>query len=288
MTLLGKIFTMLILVMSVLFMGFAIAVYSTHRNWDKVVNNPTPNAAAGEQLGLKQQVEQQKLANEELRRELEKAKAALAEEQAARRHVLGNLYSRLDQTNGELAAKEKQLADLQAFKSEAMGTLTTNQNTLASLTKEVEGLRDEIRTAEEDRNAQFTKVVTLTDQINRTQGLFDRLEEKRTQLALQITKMKGVMDKLGIDLNTPTDNIPPRVDGWVIAVGSSDLIEISLGSDDGLRKGHKLDVYRNGQYLGRVEVMDTQPDRAVASVMKEYRRGIIKKDDRVSTKLTVS
>ncbi len=286
MTLLGKIFTMLIFVMSILFMGFAIAVYATHTNWDKVVNNPNP--AAGEQLGLKQQVEQQRTANEELRRELERAKAALAQEQAARRHVLGNLYSRLDQLNAELAAKDKQLADLQAYKSTAQETLRVNQNTLAALTSEVEGLRDEIRTTEEDRNQQFDKVVSLTDQINQTEGLRMRLEERRTQLAEQITKMRGVMNKLGIDENTPTDNIPPQLEGLVVSVGASNLVEISLGSDDGIRKGHQLDVYRDGKYLGRIVVMDTEPDRAVASILKEYRQGIIKKDDRVSTKLNVS
>ncbi|MCO6458033.1 MAG: hypothetical protein J5I93_22240 [Pirellulaceae bacterium] len=289
MTLLGKIFTMLILVMSVLFMGFSIAVFATHRQWDKVVNNPNPDPSKGEQLGLKQQVEQQKQVNEELRRELEKSKAALAQEQAARRHILGNLYSQLDQRVQELSDKQKELDALNAFKSTATETLNTNANTLEKLTKEVMDLRDEIRVAEEDRNAQFSKVVSLTDQVNRTQGLYDQLEERRTQLALQITRMKGVMDKLGITVDTPTDNIPPKLDGWIVAVGATntDLVEISLGSDDGIRKGHQLDVYRNGQYLGRIVVMETQPDRAVATILKEYRRGIIKKDDRVSTKLSL-
>ena len=49
MTLLGKIFTGLILVMSVLFLGLAISVYATHVNWRKVVSNPSP--AAGEKPG---------------------------------------------------------------------------------------------------------------------------------------------------------------------------------------------------------------------------------------------
>ena len=39
MNLVGKIFVVLILVMSVLFMAFAMAVYATHRNWREVVVN---------------------------------------------------------------------------------------------------------------------------------------------------------------------------------------------------------------------------------------------------------
>ena len=33
MNLIGKIFTVLILVMSIMFMAFAISVYATHRQW---------------------------------------------------------------------------------------------------------------------------------------------------------------------------------------------------------------------------------------------------------------
>ena len=36
------------------------------------------------------------------------------------------------------------------------------------------------------------------------------------------------------------------VDGVVTATPGAGLIEISLGSDDGLIKGHKLEVYRIG------------------------------------------
>ena len=38
MTLLGKIFTVLILIMSVLFMSFSIMVFATHQNWQKLVD----------------------------------------------------------------------------------------------------------------------------------------------------------------------------------------------------------------------------------------------------------
>jgi hypothetical protein len=70
----------------------------------------------------------------------------------------------------------------------------------------------------------------------------------------------------------------------VLAANSSDLIEISLGSDDGLKAGHTLQVYRGNQYLGQVTVRSTGPDRAVAQIVKELQRGPIRKDDNVTTK----
>ena len=85
---------------------------------------------------------------------------------------------------------------------------------------------------------------------------------------------------------TDVANIPPVVDGVVTAVGANDLIEISIGSDDGIRQGHTLEVYRDASYLGRVVIQSTEPDRAVARVLKDFRKGIIRKGDRVATKLS--
>src|SRR5688572_10141609 len=44
MNLTGKIFTMLILIMSVLFMAFSVMVFATHRNWKEFADNPTPSS----------------------------------------------------------------------------------------------------------------------------------------------------------------------------------------------------------------------------------------------------
>ncbi len=45
--------------------------------------------------------------------------------------------------------------------------------------------------------------------------------------------------------------------GSILAVPQQNLVEINIGADDGLRKGHKLEVVRmNGgtTYVGRIEV----------------------------------
>ena len=67
-----------------------------------------------------------------------------------------------------------------------------------------------------------------------------------------------------------------------------DGIGITIGSDDGLLKGHRLDVYRTGgqgTYLGKIEVIYTDPDKAVCKVLPEFRKGIIQANDRVTTGL---
>jgi hypothetical protein len=91
---------------------------------------------------------------------------------------------------------------------------------------------------------------------------------------------------------------PPRVEGIIEEVnaarrqGSSELVEISLGSDDGLKKGHEMTVYRSGlkggqrpKFLGKIRIVDTKPDKAVGEVIEGTRNGVIQKGDNVTTKL---
>ena len=93
-------------------------------------------------------------------------------------------------------------------------------------------------------------------------------------------------------LQTP----PPAVDGQVLETkrggrSGSDLVEISLGTDDGLVEGHKLSVFRPAvndraaKFLGEIKIVYVTPDRAVGTVVSRAKNGIIEKGDGVTSKL---
>jgi hypothetical protein len=130
------------------------------------------------------------------------------------------------------------------------------------------------------------EVVKLTDDLNQAIALRDNEKEKNTQAVLQIAQMKMVMDAHGLAPDTLVSHIPPKVEGVVLEVSDKDLIEISIGKDDGLKEGHTLEVFRDNSYLGRIIIRRTAPDRAVGQILKELQRGQIKRGDRVSTKLS--
>ena len=74
-----------------------------------------------------------------------------------------------------------------------------------------------------------------------------------------------------------------------MAVKSGGLVEIILGADSGLRKGHALEVYRvtssGSTYVGRIEVMETTPDRAVCKIDPKFQQSDIQNGDSVTSKL---
>ena len=113
-----------------------------------------------------------------------------------------------------------------------------------------------------------------------------RIASFRASLLAEVSRYKRVMDVLGINPAMSVDKIPPPLDGYVRRVSSNNLIEVSLGSDDGLKAGHRIEVFRNNLYLGHAIILQTDPDVSVAKVDEKSQRGLIKERDRVATKLS--
>ena len=283
MTLVGKIFTVLILVMSIVFMSFSVMVFATHKNWKEVALNTT--ASPSKPLGLKPSLEQAYELNQALRVELESYKQQLAEHQAARRQVLAGLQLKMETQLADLTNTQAELTKLQSAHTELVQKLGVAEANLAKATAENAELRGDIVTVVQDRDDKFARVVALTDQVQQAEGKLVLLDERKQQLIEQVAQQKNVMNKFGLTVNTLTEKIAPTVDGVVLAVSDKGLIEISIGKDDGLVADHTLEVFRENQYLGKVIVRQVNANRAVAEIMPEFKKGPIRKGDRVATRI---
>jgi len=278
MTLVGKIFTMLILIMSTFFLAMSVMVFATHKNWKEHVLNPT--------TGLQKQFDLAKQAKIDADAQLTRLKEDLRNEQASRAAALGVLIARNQRLEADLSAKQTELESNSANLTTAAATAKAAQDRLAVLEDEVSKIRADLRKTEEDLDGQVLAVVKLTDDLNQAVALRNSEQEKNTQAVLQIAQMKMVMDAHNLKSDALVSHIPPKVEGVVLEVSDKDLIEISIGKDDGLKEGHALEVYRGNTYIGRITIRRTAPDRAVGQIIKELQRGQIKRGDRVSTKLS--
>ena len=278
MTLVGKIFTVLIFVMSIVFMAFSVMVFATHKNWKEAVTNPT--------TGLQKQLDLAKQAKTDADAQITMLKENLRNEQAARAAAIGVLAARAQRLEADLSAKQKELDDQSANLTTVSKASEVAQARLDTLEKEAAALRSDLRKTEEDLDGQVLAVVKLTDDLNQAIALRNSEQEKNTQAVQQIAQMKMVMDANGLKIDSLVSHIPPKVEGVVLEVSDKDLIEISIGKDDGLKEGHTLEVYRGNTYIGRITIRRTAPDRSVGQIIKEMQRGQIKRGDRVSTKLS--
>jgi hypothetical protein len=284
MTLVGKIFTVLIFVMSIVFMSFAVMVFATHKNWKLYADNATPKG--GEKLGLKQQFEQLEILKKQADEQLNALKNDHATEQAARKQALAALQSQLTQALSKLTAQQAEYDRLLADNTTATQTAKDAQARLTALEAENLARREELRTVQKDLDEKFAQVVKLTDDLNQAESLKALLDERNKEAAFQMAQMKLVMDRNGLTVDSLVSHIPPKVDAVVLEVSDKDLVEISIGSDDGLKVGHSMEIYRGNTYLGRIVIRRTSGDRAVGQLVKELQRGQIKKGDRVTTKFS--
>ena len=113
--------------------------------------------------------------------------------------------------------------------------------------------------------------------------------KRNVDLAKDVARADELLRKLGYDKNRDYSDVPPDVDGVIMATPGANLVEISIGSDQGLIKGHLLEVYRIGggqsTYVGRIEVVKTTPDRAVCKIDPKFQKSNMMVGDRVATKI---
>ncbi len=300
MNLLGKILIVLIFVMSLVFSTMVVAVYSTHTNWRDVVMRPADQVGPGKELGLRYQLENERQLVKQYQDRVELLTKQLNAEKLAYQQAVAKLETENARLADELDQLKRTHAQLVEENNRALASLYALQQETASLRAEVEGgmlgdqkvigLREEIRLVQKDRDAQFDRVVTLTDELNQTLQQLETLKEQSVRLAQELANAKSVLQKFGLKPHPELyQDVPPEVDGIILATTAAGHVEISIGADDGLVKGHKLEVYRvapeQSTYLGRIEVLETSPDRAVCRIIPEYRKGEMQRGDRVASKI---
>ena len=290
MTLTGKILVMLIMVMSVVFMTFALMTYATHTNWRDLVENQT--AQPGKPLGLRKQLEQ---LNDEITR-LEDINLELKTQADNERRDYQQRIARMEDTittlTGDVTRLTGQRDDLDGQLRESVAAMQVHQKELAERRDELAKVRAEILDVHRAKDDHFVQVVKLTDNINMLKGELERLKVRNVQLGEQIVAQQRILAYHNISDHTPENrDQPPRVEGKILALdpGPEKLVEISIGSDDGILNGHQLEVFRlsgaSPRYLGRIQVVRTDPDRAVAKVIPGSMKAAFERDDHVATRL---
>jgi DNA polymerase III alpha subunit (gram-positive type) len=278
MNLIGKIFTVLIFVMSIFFMTMAIMVYSTHKNW------------RDEAKKLEKQLQTDKAANADLTTLKGRLENELAEVKSDKLKRLAELENTLSLLNEEAKRRESDQAKLTQQVRDAVAAMTVTQNEAKKLREEVEGLRLKEEQAQADRDKHFKEVQRLTDELHDRVNELTTLKARNVTLAQDNAKMVETLRLFGKDPKIDySQTQPPNVKGVVLAVRNGGYVEISIGADSGLRKGHALEVARvtssGSSYVGRIIVTDTTPDRAVCKVDPKFQQSDIKNGDSVTSKL---
>jgi chromosome segregation ATPase len=271
----GKILVMLNLVMSLVFMSFAILVYSTHKNWEVVVKGPTAELPQG----LKGEIDKLVVERDKASASILALTAENAREIKARDDRLAMLETKSVSQQTELIAAQDEVKKVTEDKSKTTAAIDAliAQNGLKS--DEIRQLNEKIETQRAQLVDMNLKTLELTGNVAGLSTLLAQAREQYQILFAESQRHKAMAEgKL-----TSTTKI--KLEGVVTNATTEGLVQISLGSDDGVSRGMTFEVYREAKYLGRIEILQTTADAAVGKAIAEYRKGNIEKNDHVTTRL---
>ncbi|MBW3598293.1 MAG: hypothetical protein KY475_13600 [Planctomycetes bacterium] len=213
------------------------------------------------------------------------------------------IYPRTQSRFASPAAVEaaKHFADLETISlnmARQLKALDTKDGATGEIAEERDRLRAKLKETlsqafDARQKLQQLEVEELKQRLAKVEGGLEKREANKDQIVEnRLAELLNENQELRWNPNaegttqTPTvSHILPSLEGVVLAVSDSELVEVSLGSDDGLKTGHPLDVFRGLTYLGRVKVVLTKPDVSVTRILKPYHKGPIRKGDRVRTKV---
>lgn len=268
----GKIFVGLIATMSIILLSLSIVLYASHKNWKET-------AAKKDELikTAKEETAKLTIAKQELMK-------AIDEERIAYQKQIAALKTRTDSMKLENQQLSSQEASLQAEIEKRTEVIKDTNLVVDELRKNIENLTQSLSKAKQDRGEILQQLAIAVDQMHENATMIGDIQAKNDKLNTDYKKVVSVLNIYGIDPQKELYN--EKVQGVIEAIqdGSNGLVMISIGSDNGLTPGQKLEVSRNDIYLGKIEVVTTNVNSAVCQILPQYRQGSIQEGDNVSSK----
>lgn len=272
---LGKVFVVVILIMSLVFMGLSMAVYATHKNWKTVSDQ------------LKTKLDQANVEKNNLTTDYNKKVEDLEKEKTSAVARVATLESELKDAADNNLKIQAELDTLNQNQRDHIAAVKSTQDLNTNLTAQVTDLRTRIKNEQQTRDSMFKQALVATEQLHQAAGEYNSTRQRNDDLTKQVAGMTTVMRGKGIDPATDPNSVTPDVEGIVSQIrrtSGGQLVELSIGSDDGLKNGNTVEVARGDRYLGRLEIIETSPDKSVARVDRRFQQGQIQEGDRVATR----
>jgi len=286
MTILGKVLVYVNLLFSLVVAFFITQSYVKRTQW---------KTAYDDAIKVKTAVEAQRdQYMKEAHEATDKGDKLLGKERLEKEKVLQDKNARDNEVKDLRAQLEKQKETIAKHNLSGQGV----QSEVDRLSKQAEGLQkmladankrldDQAKTVEDFRQRAVKAEIDNKSLVDRNNELLRVVMEKEQDLI----RIKSAPGGAAVSSTTTlaTNNPPPAdVSGRVKSYDpTSGLIEITIGSDAGILKGHTLQVYRlepNGQYVGVMRILEVKPTEAVGKMINRPRTPV-QVNDKVANKI---
>ena len=266
-------FTVLLVLLSIVFAVMTISVVANTNDWKDTAAKYEMNA---------------RIADTNLRNMIAAGAAVEATSRdAVRSHLvrIGEMETQMQANNAELAKLRTDVARVEAEKSSAEAM---NRGLLAQLEAARSG-ESEIRKQLADierRNIELERRnIDLNDRVNEQIAQINVLDEQKRQFEQQLNVLRDEAGKLsnqsrrsaGFSTENPAGAAMSKITalspassgairGSVVEV-QGNVVTISNGSADGVKNDMEFVVSRNDQYVGKLKISRTEPNRAAGRMI---------------------
>jgi myosin heavy subunit len=158
------------------------------------------------------------------------------------------------------------------------------------LRKENEEMRGKADDAEKEKEQALDDKARLEEEMSQAKNLITSLEKELNKSKSDLEESKILIDSArsaGVDFEAIHSPEAP-VDGKVMTVSNEvNLVMISVGADDGVKKGYHFTVYRGSLYIGQIVIEDVFKDMSSARMKLETmaKSQQVLEGDNVSTRI---
>jgi hypothetical protein len=201
MNLVGKVFVLLIFVLSLTFMAFSMALYMStgQENWRDMVTRKLDQVTPNREIGLESQLKTLKEENEKLTKEKASLDTQLVNEKILQQQALCKLQTEVTLAEKERKGQEAERAALEKGKGDAVAAMTETQTRATGFRKQHEDQQTELAKDTKERDELFNKVVGKTDELNQAVNEKEQLRKRTADLAKDLAKadkaLKGAEKK---------------------------------------------------------------------------------------------
>lgn len=188
--------------------------------------------------------------------------------------------------NTHLREAYNQLSESATRATRAVDTLTNSLNAsremITNLQTQNNTLSDNLKSAQDDRDAKVAQVNALQQQLTRE-------TEKGKDLEVKLADSAETIKRQGFEIAYFKDKMPglvasnqPAHSGRILASNNdSNVFVISLGEEDGVKAGFQYIVSRGSEYIATIQINNVQAKQSAGYAIKSLSKGGINRGDKV-------
>lgn len=264
MTFVGKILVIVILAFALFFLALSTVVFTASTNWRE---------AYGEVTAKRDQMQQQLTTAQN---DLAAQKTALEKEIADRDSRITSLDAQSTSLSNQIEGLQTDITSLRTQVEVEQRTAQTQVQIAQATTTEAQQLREQFQAAQKVANDYAARQTELDEQIFLLERQLNTATQNNEDLRNALADYQNYLESRGLPsdpeqvrLAAQGTLVSPDIEGRVLRI-ADDYLEVSIGSDDGVKTGQEYFVFRTGdspQYIGKIRITLTEADKAVGRLI---------------------